>query len=93
MKKSLVAVAALAAIALASPAFAAGKSKATADTCASYAKQLDDAISTHASAPKLDAAKKDKADGDAACSARKFGDGVKKYRAGLKALNVKPVRK
>ena len=93
MKKSLAVIAALAAIALASPAFAAGKAKATADNCASYAKQLDDAISTHPKAAKLDAAKKDKADGDAACAASKYADGVKSYKAGLKALHVKPVRK
>lgn len=93
MKKSFAVIAAIFALGLASPAFAAGHSKATADTCASYAKQLDDAISTHANAPKLEDAKKDKTDGDAACGANKYSQGVKKYRAGLKALGVKPVKK
>jgi hypothetical protein len=95
MKKTFAALAALAALGLAMPAVAATKSKthATADTCQSYAKQLDDAISTHANAPKLDAAKKAKSDGDAACAAKKYGDGVKQYKLGLKDLRVKPVRK
>lgn len=97
MKKTLAAVAAFAALglALAAPADAAtkSKSKATADTCASYSKQLDDAISTHASSPKLAAAQKAKSDGDAACGANKYAAGVKDYKKGLKDLGVKPVRK
>jgi len=97
MKKTLAAVAALAALGLAfaAPADAAtkSKSKATADTCASYAKQLEDAIGTHGSSPKLADAQKAKSDGDAACSGSKFAAGVKDYKKGLKDLGVKPVRK
>jgi hypothetical protein len=98
MKKSYALIAALAALTLAaSPALAAGKSKPstkyTADTCASMAKQLEDAIGTHAGSPKLDQAKKLKTDGDQACAASKYRDGVRKYQAGLKDLNVKPVHK
>ncbi len=97
MKTTLAAVAAFVALglAVAAPADAAtkSKSKATADTCASYAKQLDDAISTHGSSPKLADAQKAKSDGDAACGANKFATGVKDYKKGLKALAVKPVRK
>ena len=49
MKKTFAAIAAIAVLGLAVPALAATKTKshATADTCSSYAKQLDDAISTH----------------------------------------------
>lgn len=96
MKKTLAAVAALAALglALAAPADAKSKApKATADTCASYAKQLEDAIGTHGSSPKLADAQKAKSDGDAACSGGKFATGVKDYKKGLKDLGVKPVRK
>jgi len=38
-------------------------------------------------------AKKLKSDGDQACGASKFKEGVKKYQAGLKDLGVKPVHK
>ena len=96
MKKTLAAVAALAALglALAAPADAKSKApKATADTCASYAKQLEDAIGTHGSSPKLADAQKAKSDGDAACSGGKFATGVKDYKKGLNDLGVKPVRK
>jgi len=94
MKKTLAAVAALAAFGLALAAPADAKSpKATADTCASYAKQLEDAIGTHGSSPKLADAQKAKSDGDAACSGGKFSTGVKDYKKGLKDLGVKPVRK
>ena len=96
MKKTLAAVAALAALGLAFAAPADAKSKApkaTADTCASYAKQLEDAIGIHGSSPKLADAQKAKSDGDAACSGGKYAAGVKDYKKGLKDLGVKPVRK
>jgi hypothetical protein len=95
MKRLLAVAVAIVALGLAVPALAATKSKATAtaETCQSYAQQLDQAMSSHAGAPKLGLAKKLKGDGDAACSAGKFGAGVKKYRLGLKDLGMKPVRK
>ena len=95
MKKTFAAIAAIAVLGLAVPALAATKTKshATADTCSSYAKQLDDAISTHADAPKLNQAKKAKEIGDKDCGAKKFSAGVKQYKLGLRDLGVKPVRK
>jgi hypothetical protein len=95
MKKALVAGAVILAVAFASPALAATKKKAKVDasTCQSMMQQLDDAIASHASDPKIDSAKKQREEGDKACSAKKYYTGVKHLRLGLKDLGVKPVHK
>jgi len=93
MKRSAAVVAALAALSFAAPALATTTSKVTRESCRSYAQQMEDAIRTHASAPKLDQARKLKSRGDKACGAGKYGTGVKSYKIGLKDLGVKPVRK
>ena len=95
MKRTLAVIAAIAALGMAVPAMAATKAKyhVTAQSCRSYAKQLDSAISTHANAPKLAKAKKAKKAGDAACGAKRYSKGVRQYKLGLRDLGVKPVRK
>ena len=91
MKTALVAGAVILAVAFASPALAKKKMKVDAGTCQSMLQQLDDAIASHASAPKIEAAKKDRAAGAANCSAGKYAIGARQYRAGLRALGVSPV--
>ncbi|MGB8275299.1 MAG: hypothetical protein WCF16_08550 [Alphaproteobacteria bacterium] len=96
MKKALMLSAVVLAVAFSLPAAAAmkkGHVKADATTCQSMMQQLDDAITSHATSPKIDSAKKHRADGEAACTAGKFSAGVKQYRLGMRELGVKPMRK
>jgi hypothetical protein len=64
--------------------------KPTGASCALLQKQLDDAIATHANAPRLPSAQAYSISGQRKCSGGDYAGGVKDLTKGLKALRLQP---
>jgi hypothetical protein len=62
--------------------------KASGASCAVLQRQLNDAIVTHASAPRLASAQAYALSGERKCNAGNYADGVKDLNKGLKALKL-----
>ena len=60
------------------------------DRCAALEVQFDQAIATHATAPKAAAAKALRAKGESQCKASHQTNGIKSLQQALKDLGVKP---
>lgn len=95
MKKSLIMLPALLAMAMAAtvPVFAATASaKANEATCTSLEHQYDAAVASHSSAKNFKQAQMMRTDGGTACKAGNFADGAKKLHAALRDLGVKATK-
>jgi hypothetical protein len=66
------------------------KPKPTGASCALLQQQLDGAIATHASAPRLASAQAYSISGQRKCSGGDYVGGVKDLTKGLKALRLRP---
>jgi hypothetical protein len=64
--------------------------KPTGASCAQLQQQLDDAIATHADAPRLPSAQAYSISGQRKCSGGDYTGGVKDLTKGLKALKLQP---
>ena len=64
--------------------------QATGASCASLQRQFDQAIVTHANAPKATTARALRQSGEQACNRGDYADGVKDLTRALKNIKVQP---
>jgi hypothetical protein len=64
--------------------------QATGASCASLQRQFDEAIVTHADAPKAASARTLRRTGEQSCNKGNYDDGVKDLTKALKRINVQP---
>ena len=64
--------------------------QATGASCASLQRQFDEAIVTHADAPKAASARTLRRTGEQSCNKGNYDDGVKDLAKALKRINVQP---